>query len=86
MRILEDGFHRIREYSYPLEDVRMRQVFGRACAINKILIVKGEMIPCRITIVLFKQNVGFTSVQLARRYASNWWKLAILRASRTSIH
>jgi len=62
--IVEDGFRRIWEYSYPLEDVRMRQVFGRACAINKILIVNGEMIPDRITIVLVKQYVGFTSVAL----------------------
>ena len=64
MRILVDGFRRIRECSYSLEDVRMRQVFGRASAINKILIVNGEMIPGCITIVLVKQNVGFTSVTL----------------------
>ena len=64
MRILEDGFRRIWEYSSPLEDVRMRQVHGRASAINKILIVNGEMIPDRITIVLVKQYVGFTSVAL----------------------
>src|SRR5215471_6203742 len=43
VRILVDGFRRIRECSYSLEDVRMRQVFGRASAINKILIVNGEM-------------------------------------------
>src|SRR6266702_2137472 len=64
VRILEDGFRRIWEYSYPLEDVRTRQVYGRASAINKILIVNGEMIPGRITLVLVKQHVGFTSVAL----------------------
>src|SRR5512147_565219 len=36
---LEEGFRRIREYSYPLENLRAQQVYGRPSAINKILIV-----------------------------------------------
>lgn len=59
VRTLDDGFRRIREYSYPLEDVRTRQVYGQPSAINKLLIVNGEMLPGRITIVLVKQNLGF---------------------------
>ncbi len=55
---LEDGFRRIRLYSYPLEDARTRQVYGTPSAINKILIVNREQ-PGRITIVLVKQNLGF---------------------------
>jgi hypothetical protein len=55
---LEEGFRRIREYSYPLEDVRTRQVYGVPSVINKILIVNGE-VPGRITLVLVKQNLGF---------------------------
>jgi hypothetical protein len=55
---LEEGFRRIREYSYPLEDVRTRQVYGVPSAINKILIINGE-VPGRITLVLVKQNLGF---------------------------
>ena len=55
---LEEGFRRIREYSYPLENVRAQQVYGRPSAINKILIVNGE-IPGRITMILVKQNLGF---------------------------
>jgi YkgG family uncharacterized protein len=58
VRTLEDGFRRIREYSYPLEDARTRQVYGQPSAINKLLIVNGEM-PGRISIVLVKQNLGF---------------------------
>lgn len=58
VRTLDDGFRRIREYSYPLEDVRTRQVYGQASAINKILIVNGEF-PGRISIVLVKENLGF---------------------------
>ncbi len=56
---LEDGFRRIREYSYHLENERTHQVYGQATAINKILIVNGEAYPGRITIVLVKQNLGF---------------------------
>jgi len=55
---LDEGFRRIREYSYPLEDVRTRQVYGQPSAINKILIVNGEL-PNRITIILVKENLGF---------------------------
>ncbi|HEY6407574.1 MAG TPA: LUD domain-containing protein [Ktedonobacteraceae bacterium] len=59
VRTLDEGFRRIREYSYPLEDVRTRQVYGQGSAINKILLVNGEIQPGRITIVLVKQNLGF---------------------------
>ncbi len=56
---LEEGFRRIQEYSYPLEDARTRQVYsGTPSAINKILIVNGEQAG-RINIVLVKQNLGF---------------------------
>ena len=55
---LEEGFRRIREYSYPLEDERTRKVYGRSSAIKKILIVNGEQ-PGRITVVLVKENLGF---------------------------
>ncbi len=55
---LEEGFRRIREYSYPLEDERTRQVYGQPSAINKILIVNGER-PGRITVVLVRQTLGF---------------------------
>ncbi len=58
VRTLEEGFRRIQEYSYPLEDERTRQVYGQPSAINKILIVNGER-PGRITVVLVRQNLGF---------------------------
>ena len=56
---LDEGFRRIREYSYHLENERTHQVYGQATAINKLLIVNGEAFPGRITIVLVKQNLGF---------------------------
>jgi hypothetical protein len=59
VRTLEDGFRRIREHSLPLESERTQQAYGQASAINKLLIVNGEMYPGRITIVLVKQQLGF---------------------------
>jgi hypothetical protein len=59
VRTLEDGFRRIREYSYPLENERTHQVYGQASAMHKLLIVNGEAFPGRITVVLVKENLGF---------------------------
>lgn len=59
VRTLDEGFRRIQEYSFPLEDARTRQVYGQGSAINKLLIVNGEHVPGRITIILVKQNLGF---------------------------
>lgn len=58
VRTLDDGLRRIREYCQPLEDARTRVVYGQPSAINKILIVNGEL-PGRITVVLVKENLGF---------------------------
>ncbi len=55
---LDEGFRRIREYSYPLENERTQQVYGRPSAINKILVVNGD-VPGRITLILVRQNLGF---------------------------
>lgn len=56
---IDEGLQRIEEYSYPLEDERMRKMFGRGSGIGKILIVKREVIRGRITVVLVKENLGF---------------------------
>jgi len=56
---LDEGFRRVQEYSYPLEDARTRQVYGQGSRMNKLLIVNGEHLPGRITIILVKQNLGF---------------------------
>lgn len=56
---LQDGFRRIREYCYHLENERTLQVYGQATALNKLLIVNGEAAAGRITILLVKENLGF---------------------------
>ncbi|MCL4367560.1 MAG: lactate utilization protein [Actinobacteria bacterium] len=58
VRDLQEGLTRIREYSYPSEDARFRAAFGRGSAINKILIINGEIVPDRITVILVKEVIG----------------------------
>ncbi|HLO14045.1 MAG TPA: LUD domain-containing protein [Anaerolineales bacterium] len=56
---LNEGFRRIEEYSYPLEDARLRATLGVPSSIGKILIVNREIIPGRTTIILVKEELGF---------------------------
>lgn len=56
---LDEGFRRIEEYSYPLEDARLLAAFGMHSAVGKTLIVNREVVPGRITIVLVKEELGF---------------------------
>ncbi|MBE7553077.1 MAG: LUD domain-containing protein [Anaerolineales bacterium] len=59
VRNLEEGMRRIKEYAYPLEDARARQVYGQPSRINKVLLINGEGKSERITVVLVKENLGF---------------------------
>ena len=56
---LNEGFRRIEEYSYPLEDARLLAALGIHTAIGKTLIVNREVAPGRITIVLVKEELGY---------------------------
>jgi L-lactate utilization protein LutC len=56
---LNEGFRRIEEYSYPLEDARLLSVMGIHTAIGKTLVVNREVVPGRITVVLVKEELGF---------------------------
>ena len=55
---LDEGYRRIREYSYPLENLRTQRVYGQTSSINKILLISGEF-PGRISLILVRQNLGF---------------------------
>lgn len=55
----EQGFKRIYQYSYPLEDQRAQQAYGARSAVNKVLIINKEIQPDRITVILVKENLGF---------------------------
>jgi L-lactate utilization protein LutC len=56
---IEEGLQRIQQYSLPLEDQRMRSVYGIGSAIGKILIVEREAMPGRSTLILLEEAIGF---------------------------
>lgn len=56
---LATGLRRVQEYSYPLEDARLRAAYGMGSAMNKVLIVNGEFMPGRISVVLIREAIGF---------------------------
>jgi hypothetical protein len=55
---LAAAFERIRRYSYPLEDARARAAYGMPSAINKQLVISGEM-PGRARVLLVEEALGF---------------------------
>lgn len=54
-----EAIKRIYEYSLPLERERAKKAYGIISNVNKILIINGEVVPGRITVVLVKENLGF---------------------------
>ncbi len=56
---LDEGMRRINEYSLPLEDARAQAAYGIHSAVNKVLIINGEISPGRITVVLVDEVLGF---------------------------
>ncbi|MEV4267359.1 LUD domain-containing protein [Kribbella sp. NPDC049584] len=56
---LETALRRVRTYSLPREDERLRQTRGRGSFIGKILIMEREALPDRGTVILVRESVGF---------------------------
>jgi LUD domain len=56
---LEEGLRRINEYSFPLEDARAQAAYGIHSAVNKVVIINGEYVSGRITVVLIDEVLGF---------------------------
>jgi acyl-CoA hydrolase len=56
---LNEGFKRIYEYVYPLEDVHMHQLYNIGTGVNKILIIHREIRPDRITMIIVKEELGY---------------------------
>lgn len=56
---LDEGFKRIREYCYPLEEEHMHQLYNMSTGVNKVLIINNEFRPNRITMIIVKEEIGF---------------------------
>jgi len=55
---LDTAFRRIDERSLPLENTRMQKLYGVNSHVRKLLIIRSESRPGRITVVLIKEPVG----------------------------
>ena len=55
---LDEGFRRIEEYSLPLEEQHMQQLYKIGTNVSKILIVSREVRPNRTTMIIVKEVVG----------------------------
>jgi hypothetical protein len=56
---LDEGFKRIYEHVYPLENVHMHQLYKVGTSVSKVLIVNREIRPDRITMIIVKEELGF---------------------------
>jgi acyl-CoA hydrolase len=56
---VNEGLRRIEEYSYPLEEVHMQELYKMNTNVNKVLIVNREIRPNRITMIIVKEELGF---------------------------
>jgi len=56
---VDEGLRRIDDYSFPMEDARAQEAYGIHSAVNKVLIVNGEIVPDRFTVVLADEALGF---------------------------
>ena len=55
---LEKGMQRVREYVLPLEDARMKKLYGMGSKTGKWMMLEHER-PGRTTLILIKERLGF---------------------------
>ncbi len=56
---LDDALRRIREYTFHLEDLRSRNVYGVPSKIGKCVILANESQPGRVTLLLIDGSYGY---------------------------
>jgi hypothetical protein len=56
---LEEGFRRINEYAFRLEDARAQSAYGIHSAVNKVLVINRDAVPGRIAVVFVDEVLGF---------------------------
>jgi LUD domain len=55
---LATAFRRVEEYSFPVEDAKIQEAYGRRSAVNKMLVLNGEVVPGRVTVILLREAAG----------------------------
>ena len=54
----DEGVKRVYEYALPHEDEKRKKLGQEGSAVRKLLVVSGEHVPQRITVVLVNEKVG----------------------------
>lgn len=55
---LATAFKRVEEYSFPIEDARAQEAYGRHSSVSKMLVLNGEIFPGRVTVIIVRDAVG----------------------------
>jgi hypothetical protein len=55
---IDAAFARIREFVFPYENERVRERLGVDTKLEKILVMYGEWVPERTTVIIVRQPVG----------------------------
>jgi len=56
---LNAALRRVEDYALPLESARAQAIYGRPSAVNRLLILNGELFPGRGTVLLLREAIGF---------------------------
>jgi SpoVK/Ycf46/Vps4 family AAA+-type ATPase len=56
---MDEAMKRLYEYVVPLEEEAMQKKYKSHTSVNKILVIKKEVFPNRIKVLLVKENIGF---------------------------
>lgn len=56
---LDEAMRRLEEYTIPLEEVHMQQLYNSHTNLSKLLIVNKEIRPDRITMIIVKEELGY---------------------------
>lgn len=59
VRDLDEGMRRLEEYTVPLEEVHMQQLYHMHTNPSKLLIVNKEIRPGRITMIIVREELGY---------------------------
>lgn len=59
VRTLGDALRRVREYAYPLENVRAKSAYGTPSQIGKCVILANEETEGRVTLILIDESLGY---------------------------
>jgi hypothetical protein len=59
VRNMDEAMKRLYEYVVPLEDEAMQKKYGKHTEVNKMLVIRKEVFPNRIRVLIVKEKLGF---------------------------